>query len=165
MAWFSGWKAFCLSVHLTPDEHAATLWTMEVQFTPEQEAKLNQIAKSEGVPPDRLVRDAALGLIEADGSDSESTQGAPIRKLCPECGHRFRGNGWDGIDAHWRSRHEGVLPYEFAWPLIQSGRYDSPDREDAEDLFIAEKRLADLREGRSRTHSLEEVERDLGLVG
>jgi hypothetical protein len=137
---------------------------MEVRFTPEQEAKLAQIANSEGVSADRLVRDAALRLVDADEPESDSIRGAQIQKVCPECGHRFRGNGWDGIDAHWRSRHEDVLPYELAWPLIQSGRYDSPDREDAEDLFIAEKRLTDLRAGRSRTHSLEEVERDLGLI-
>jgi hypothetical protein len=137
---------------------------MEVQFTPEQEAKITEIANSEGVPPDRLVRDAALRLVEADEPVAGSIQAARFQKVCPECGHRFRGNGWDGIDAHWRSQHECILPYELAWPLIQSGRYDSPDREDAEDLFIAEKRLAELRAGRSRTHSLEEVERDLGSV-
>ncbi|MFA7238850.1 MAG: DUF6290 family protein [Sulfuricellaceae bacterium] len=35
---------------------------------------------------------------------------------------------------------------------------------DMEDLYLAEKRLEDLRAGRSRTYTLEEVERDLGLV-
>jgi len=137
---------------------------MEVQFTPEQEAKLAEIANSEGVPPDRLVRDAALRLVKAEEPEAQSIQGARIQKVCPECGHLFRGNGWDGIDAHWRSQHEAVLPYETAWPLIQSGSYDSPDREDAEDIIVAEKRLEELRTGRSRTHSLEEVERELGLV-
>lgn len=44
-------------------------------------------------------------------------------KVCPVCGHRFRGRGWDGIDAHWRARHEAILPYERAWPLLRSGRY------------------------------------------
>jgi predicted transcriptional regulator len=39
---------------------------MEVQFTPEQEAQLAQIASVEGVAPVRLVRDAALRLIEDD---------------------------------------------------------------------------------------------------
>jgi len=39
---------------------------MEVRFTPDQEAKLAQIANLEGVPPDRLVRDAALRLLEYD---------------------------------------------------------------------------------------------------
>ncbi len=53
-------------------------------------------------------------------------------KSCPECGHNFQGNGWDGIDAHWRSKHEQVMPYGLAWPLIQSGRYKHPNRrEDA----------------------------------
>ena len=82
---------------------AATLWSMEVQFTPEQEERLARIAGVEGVAPARLVQDAALRLIEEDADDLE-------------------------------------------------------------DLRIAEQRLIELRAGRSRTHSLEEVERDLGLV-
>jgi hypothetical protein len=45
-------------------------------------------------------------------------------KVCPECGHEFKGNGFDGIDAHWRAKHEDVMPYEEAWPLIQSGEYE-----------------------------------------
>ena len=44
-------------------------------------------------------------------------------KMCPECGHQFQGNGWDGIDAHWRAKHEHVMPYRAAWPLIKSGTY------------------------------------------
>jgi hypothetical protein len=43
--------------------------------------------------------------------------------VCPECGHQFRGNGFDGIDAHWRAKHENLMPYGVAWPLIQSGTY------------------------------------------
>ena len=39
---------------------------MEVQFTPEQEAQLAQMARAERVPPARLVQDAALRLIEDD---------------------------------------------------------------------------------------------------
>ncbi|MCY3703831.1 MAG: DUF6290 family protein [Rhodospirillales bacterium] len=35
--------------------------------------------------------------------------------------------------------------------------------EDLEDLYLAEQSLAELREGRSRTYTLEEVVRDLGL--
>jgi len=38
---------------------------------------------------------------------SESPKDAP--KSCPECGHVFQGNGWDGIDAHWRAKHEHVM--------------------------------------------------------
>jgi hypothetical protein len=137
---------------------------MEVQFTPEQEYRLAQIAYSEGVAPAQLVQHAALRLIEEDARLVEVTETSATQKVCPECGHRFRGNGWDGIDAHWRSQHENILPYAKAWPLIQSGNYDSPEREDIEDIFKAEKRLEDLRAGRSQTHSLEEVERALGLV-
>ncbi|MBF0310688.1 MAG: CopG family transcriptional regulator [Magnetococcales bacterium] len=36
--------------------------------------------------------------------------------------------------------------------------------DDLEDLHIAEQRLADVRAGRSKTHTLEEVERSLGLA-
>lgn len=54
-----------------------------------------------------------------------SKPGATDAKVCPECGHVFKGNGWDGIDAHWRSKHEDVMPYEEAWPLLQSGKYSS----------------------------------------
>jgi hypothetical protein len=46
------------------------------------------------------------------------------KKSCPECGHEFQGNGWDGIDAHWRSQHAQIMSYEDAWPLIQSGQYN-----------------------------------------
>lgn len=35
--------------------------------------------------------------------------------------------------------------------------------DDLEDLYLAESRLGALREGRSRTFTLDEVERDLGL--
>ncbi|WP_411839938.1 DUF6998 domain-containing protein [Paracoccus sp. ME4] len=42
--------------------------------------------------------------------------------FCPECGHEFRGT-WGGIDAHWKSRHDHIMPYEEAWPLLRSGRY------------------------------------------
>ena len=46
------------------------------------------------------------------------------KKVCPECGHQFQGNGWDGIDAHWKSPrkgHEHIMPYSEAWPIIRSG--------------------------------------------
>jgi hypothetical protein len=128
---------------------------MEVLFTPEQEAKLTRIASAEGIAPSQLVQDAALMLI---GEETVSP------KICPECGYRFRGQGWDGIDAHWRSRHESVMPYEEAWPLICSGRYMLERLEDIEDLRVAEERLLRLNNCQSSTHSLEEVERELGLV-
>jgi hypothetical protein len=45
----------------------------------------------------------------------ERRQPPNLPRLCPECPHVFRGNGWDGIDAHWRSAHEDVMPYEDFW--------------------------------------------------
>ena len=50
--------------------------------------------------------------------------------VCPECGHAFKGNGFDGIDAHWRAKHEAVIPYSQAWPLIKSGNYIRMNRGD-----------------------------------
>jgi predicted transcriptional regulator len=43
-----------------------TLKTMEVHFTPEQEAQLAQIATTTGIDAERLVKDAALRLLEED---------------------------------------------------------------------------------------------------
>ena len=37
------------------------------------------------------------------------------QRVCPECGHEFKGSGWDGIDAHWRSKHETITPYKQFW--------------------------------------------------
>ncbi len=39
---------------------------MEVRFTPEEEAHLARIATQEGVDPAKLVKDAALRLLEDD---------------------------------------------------------------------------------------------------
>jgi predicted transcriptional regulator len=39
---------------------------MEIQFTPEQEARLDQIARVEGIPSSKLVEQAAVSLIEDD---------------------------------------------------------------------------------------------------
>jgi hypothetical protein len=46
-----------------------------------------------------------------------------VPNICPECGHQFKGNGFDGIDAHWRAKHERIMPYPEAWPLIRSGTH------------------------------------------
>jgi predicted transcriptional regulator len=43
-----------------------TLKAMEVHFTPEQEAQLAQIATSQGTDTERLVKNAALRLLEED---------------------------------------------------------------------------------------------------
>jgi predicted transcriptional regulator len=43
-----------------------TLEAMEVHFTPEQEAQLAQIATTTGTDAERLVKDAALRVLEED---------------------------------------------------------------------------------------------------
>jgi predicted transcriptional regulator len=43
-----------------------TMKTMEVHFTPEQEAQLAQIASNAGTDPERLVKETALRLLEED---------------------------------------------------------------------------------------------------
>ena len=89
-----------------------------------------QHRKTEDMPQsqyDRL-KEAARAL-ECD--DDESRFDAKLKKVakaqkpkvCPQCGHVFQGNGWDGIDAHWRAKHEGIMPYAKAWPLVRDGTY------------------------------------------
>jgi len=39
---------------------------MDVQFTPEQEAQISQIAQYNGTPADQLVKQAALRMLEED---------------------------------------------------------------------------------------------------
>jgi predicted transcriptional regulator len=43
-----------------------TLKAMEVYFTPEQEAQLAQIATKAGIDAERLVKEAALRLLQED---------------------------------------------------------------------------------------------------
>ena len=43
-----------------------TLKMMDVHFTPKQEAQLAQIAAKAGTDPERLVKDAALRLLQED---------------------------------------------------------------------------------------------------
>lgn len=33
-------------------------------------------------------------------------------KICPACGHVFRGKGWSGVDSHWRANHEDIMSFE-----------------------------------------------------
>ena len=37
----------------------------------------------------------------------------------------FKGNGWDGVDAHWRSMHKAIMSYEEAWPMLEAGTYEA----------------------------------------
>ena len=54
------------------------------------------------------------------------------KKVCPECGHIFTGNGWDGIDTHWKANHEHIMSYENAWKLLHNEKYVEVMLESAE---------------------------------
>ena len=47
-------------------------------------------------------------------------------RVCPECGHVFQGNGWDGIDAHWRAHHEAIMSYETFWTTLCASHRGAP---------------------------------------
>jgi Zn finger protein HypA/HybF involved in hydrogenase expression len=56
------------------------------------------------------------------------TQG---QRICPLCGHKFRGNGWDGVDAHWRSQHRDIMTYEQFWHSLCEEHRDGAARGDS----------------------------------
>ncbi|MBD3648137.1 MAG: DUF429 domain-containing protein, partial [Pseudomonadales bacterium] len=71
---------------------------------------------------ERTVRDDGVSHLAAVSSgdclccqQGRSTTGP---KICPVCDHVFKGIGWGGIDAHWRSRHEDLMPYEDFWQSL-----------------------------------------------
>lgn len=61
-------------------------------------------------------------LTRSSGECHCCLRGAPftLPRRCPECGHRFQ-RGWIGIDAHWKSRHSRVLPYDRFWSGLCAG--------------------------------------------
>lgn len=68
---------------------------------------------------DHSTEESAINAGKLSGLDGVSRK----PKVCPECQHVFQGNGWDGVDAHWKARHENIMPYDEAWPLLQAGTY------------------------------------------
>ena len=42
-------------------------------------------------------------------------------RICPICDHIFKGNGWDGIDAHWKANHLDIMPYDDFWNSLCEG--------------------------------------------
>jgi hypothetical protein len=64
---------------------------MEVQFTPEEEARLARIATQEGVNPTELVKNAALRLLEDDARFRTAVSSSKKKKWTPasnECSNR-----------------------------------------------------------------------------
>ena len=75
-------------------------------------------------PIDATPEEIAQTLFQRPPLKKPAAEGSgESQKACPECGHVFQGNGWDGVDAHWRSKHEDIMPYEDAWPLLRDGKY------------------------------------------
>lgn len=73
-----------------------------------------------------IVVSPAKAPVSVQFSDTATTaadRSSKANNVCPECGHQFKGNGFDGIDAHWRSKHEKIMPYKEAWPLVKEGNY------------------------------------------
>jgi hypothetical protein len=54
---------------------------MEVHFTPEQEARLAQIAANAGIDAERFVKDAVLRLIEGDFGSRAVPPGAVVGEM------------------------------------------------------------------------------------
>ena len=91
---------------LPRSERAPQRGLREVPRQPEsgREPRAAESALRSAEPP---VRDATAG----GEHRGELEARALTAKVCPECWYVFKGNGWDGIDAHWRPRHEDVMPY------------------------------------------------------
>jgi hypothetical protein len=73
--------------------------------------------------PIKVANSAIAVLNKRRKGEDQITASGVVENVCPECGHQFKGNGFDGIDAHWRAKHEGVMSYKDAWPLIKLGKY------------------------------------------
>jgi hypothetical protein len=54
---------------------------MEVDFTPEQEAQLAQAAIEAGTDAERLVKDAALRLLESSAASQSAPTGSVVAEL------------------------------------------------------------------------------------
>jgi hypothetical protein len=90
-----------------------------------QPEKFRKAAKEAGTDSSEEHFDATLKNL------AKASRGTPPDggyKVCPECPHVFQGNGWDGIDAHWKAKHETIMPYVEAWPLIKAGKYQETNK-------------------------------------
>lgn len=101
------------------------------QFIPGHDAKLLSaiIQSVGGLEHLRNIVEKHIGtnivLVETTRERNSKTVKS-ANHVCPECGHEFKGGTWGGIDAHWKSKHEDIMPYAVAWSLIQAGNYKSP---------------------------------------
>ena len=106
-----------------------------IPSTPAVREVLAQAAQLKGVPIDLLWTQYAshqyvpneLQNLDAVSYECSTKAGPRSRppastcKICPLCGHVFRGRGWGGLDAHWRANHEATMPYKQAREIIKAG--------------------------------------------
>lgn len=110
------WLQWCLYVY---DNGKSQNGYRFIWRRPKSEGGSLQAARGQARLPSLQVAKALIDKAEKEGWGSFAAD----KEVCPQCGHQFMGNGFDGIDAHWRSKHEHIMPYEKAWPLIKSGTY------------------------------------------
>lgn len=120
-------KNECLSIGDPASGYMVTPATSAIR------AVLSNSAERRGVPIDyHWQEDADTARTNTVSSASPEQKAKPKsladtptnddgRKICPECGRPFNGDGWLGIDAHWKAKHENIMPYHKAWPIIKSG--------------------------------------------
>lgn len=41
-------------------------------------------------------------------------------RCCPICHREFKGKGWEGMDAHWKTKHEDIASYKLFWDTLCS---------------------------------------------
>ncbi|HEV2492066.1 MAG TPA: hypothetical protein VG204_03235 [Terriglobia bacterium] len=104
-------------------QHKAGRKKGESWITAKREQFESALGLGNGAP--KLARgEAATDVVFFFAQKSRATdRTTTVENVCPECERKFKGNGFDGIDAHWRARHEHIMPYKEAWPLIKSGNY------------------------------------------
>ena len=95
-----------------------------------QGAKVHTIYATKSIEKNKAYRDALEGkyetyvkeeldpLVDTFHADMKASRSGLSEKV-------FKGGTWGGIDAHWKSKHEDIMPYAVAWTLIQSGNYKS----------------------------------------
>lgn len=66
-------------------------------------------------------------------------QPVTTEKVCPICGHLFKGLGWWGIDSHWKARHEDRIPYSEFWEGMCEGHRGTGDRDETPTENLAAK--------------------------
>lgn len=66
-------------------------------------------------------------------------------RICPVCKQVFQGSGWWGIDAHWKARHELLMPYQEFWDGLCTAHRNGndPGEGEARPTSNAGRRLAD----------------------